>query len=161
MLLKKPAMLTADGLERLTKELEHLRTSGREEVAERLHQAFEDGQDDDFVDNAELEAARNAQSFLEGRIQELEEILTNFQIIDEAAQPTGTVRLGDWVTVVEVGSDEKERYQLVGAMEADPVAGRLSNESPLGKILVGTKAGDVVRVNAPRGITEFQVVSVD
>lgn len=161
MLLKKPALLTADGLERLTKELEQLRTVGREEVAERLHQAFEDGQDDDFVDNAELEAARNAQAFLEGRIQELEEILTNYQIIEEDDKPTGFVRLGDWITVVEVGGDEEERYQLVGAMEADPVAGRLSNESPLGKVLLGTKIGDTVQVNAPRGITEFRVISID
>lgn len=161
MLLKKPALLTAEGLERLTKELEHLRTVGREEVAERLHQAFEDGQDDDFVDNAELEAARNAQAFLEGRIQELEEILTNYQLIEEDDKPTGYVRLGDWVTVVEVGGEEEERYQLVGAMEADPVAGRLSNESPLGRALLGSKIGDTVQVNAPRGITEFRVVSIE
>ena len=82
MLSKKPTLLTHEGLARLSKELEHLRTVGREEVAERLHQAFEDGQDDDFVDNAELEASRNAQAFLEGRIQELDEILNNYQIID-------------------------------------------------------------------------------
>lgn len=88
MLQKKPTLLTQEGLERLTKELEHLRTVGREEVAERLHQAFQDGQDDDFVDNAELEAARNAQAFLEGRIQELDEILNNYQIITEDMPPT-------------------------------------------------------------------------
>lgn len=88
MLSKKPTLLTNEGLERLTKELEHLRTVGREEVAERLHQAFQDGQDDDFVDNAELEAARNAQAFLEGRIQELDEILNNYQLIDEDMAPT-------------------------------------------------------------------------
>lgn len=88
MLSKKPTLLTAEGLQRLTKELEHLRTKGREDVANRLHRAFEDGQDDDFVDNAELEAARNEQSFLEGRIQELEDILNNYQIIDEDMAPT-------------------------------------------------------------------------
>ncbi|MEZ4515977.1 MAG: transcription elongation factor GreA [Chloroflexota bacterium] len=161
MLTKKPTLLTADGLDRLTQELEQLRTQGREEVADRLHRAFEDGQDDDFVDNAELEAARNAQSFLEGRIQELEEILNNYQIIDEDIRPHETVRVGDWVTVVEVGTNEKERYHLVGAMEADPVEGRISNESPLGKVLVGAQVGDVVRVNAPRGITEFEIVKVE
>jgi transcription elongation factor GreA len=83
MALHKPHLLTEEGLQKLTEELNRLRTTGREEVAERLHHAFEDGQDDDFVDNAELEAARNAQSFLEGRIQELEEILNNYQLITD------------------------------------------------------------------------------
>lgn len=161
MLTKKPTLLTAEGLKRLSRELEQLRTTGREEVADRLHRAFEDGQDDDFVDNAELEAARNAQSFLEGRIQELEEILNNYQIIDEDERPHDVVRVGDWVTVIEVGADLEERYHLVGAMEADPVEGRISNESPLGKVLVGSKVKDIVRVNAPRGITEFQIVKVE
>ncbi len=161
MLAKKPTLLTAEGLERLTKELNQLRTTGREEVADRLHSAFEDGQDDDFVDNAELEAARNAQSFLEGRIQELEEILNNYQIIDEDEQPHGEVRIGDWVTVVEVGFDEQERYHLVGAMEADPVEGRISNESPLGVALLGAQVGEIVRINAPRGLTEFEVILIE
>ncbi len=161
MLTKKPTLLTAEGLQRLTKELDQLRTTGREEVADRLHRAFEDGQDDDFVDNAELEAARNAQSFLEGRIQELEEILNNFQIIDEDVRPHDVVRVGDWVTVIEAGTDLEERYHLVGAMEADPVEGRISNESPLGRVLVGARVKDVVRVNAPRGVTEFEIVKVE
>ena len=140
MLSKKPTLLTTEGLERLSKELEHLRTVGREEVAERLHQAFEDGQDDDFVDNAELEAARNAQAFLEGRIQELDEILNNYQLITEDMAPHDRVKLGDWVTVTEAGSDEQERYQLVGPLEADPVAGRLSNERTLILIFLGCPA---------------------
>ncbi len=159
---EKPHLLTQAGLEKLTKELEHLRTVGREEVADRLHRAFEDGQDDDFVDNAELEAARNAQSFLEGRIQELEDILNNYQIIQDGGdRKYEHVRIGDHVTVVEVGYDEEERYHLVGAAEADPVEGRISNESPLGKALLGSKVGDIVRINAPRGMTEFQVVKIE
>jgi len=161
MLSRKPTLLTAEGLERLTKELEHLRTKGREEVAERLHRAFEDGQDDDFVDNAELEASRNAQAFLEGRIQELDEILNNYQLINEDMAPHDRVKLGDWVTVTEVGAEEPERYQLVGPLESDPVEGRISNESPLGKVLLGAKVGEVVRVNAPRGVTEFKVLRVE
>ena len=94
-------------------------------------------------------------------IEELDEILNNYQLIDEDMAPHDRVKLGDWVTVSEVGSDENERYQLVGPLEADPVAGRISNESPLGKLLVGVKVGEVVRVNAPRGITEFRVVQVE
>ena len=161
MLSRKPTLLTAEGLERLTKELENLRTKGREEVADRLHRAFEDGQDDDFVDNAELEAARNEQAFLEGRIQELEDILNNYQLIDEDMAPHDRVKLGDWITVIEVGESEEERYQLVGPLEANPVEGRISNESPLGKVLLGVKVGEVVRVNAPRGVTEFRVLRVE
>lgn len=157
----KPHLLTASGLEKLTKELEYLSTVGREEVAERLHRAFEDGQDDDFVDNAELEAARNAQSFLEGRIQELEEILKNYQIIDDNNGPHDQVQVGDWVTVSEEGSDENERYHLVGPAEADPAEGRISNESPLGKALLGAKVGDEVRVKAPNGIIEFRVIKIE
>lgn len=159
---RKPTLLTREGLDKLQKEYEQLRTVGREEVAERLHRAFEDGQDDDFVDNAELEAARNAQSFLEGRIQELEEILSSYQIIEENGDSSpDIVGIGDWVTVVEEGFDEEERYHLVGKAEADPVEGRISNESPLGKALLGAKVGDTVRVNAPRGITVFQVVAIN
>jgi transcription elongation factor GreA len=161
MITNKPHLLTEEGLIKLQQELEHLSTTGREEVADRLHRAYEDGQDDDFVDNAELEAARNAQSFLEGRIQEMEEILKNYQIIGNNDEPHDFVRVGDYITIIEVGYDEQETYHLVGAAEADPVEGRISNESPLGEALLGAKVGDVVRVNAPRGITEFRVEKID
>lgn len=157
----KPHLLTKEGLERLSEELEHLRTVGREEVAERLHRAFEDGQDDDFVESAELEAARNEQSFLEGRIKELEDILKNYQLIGENGEPHDFVRVGDKVTVMEQGYDEEERYHLVGPAEADPAEGRISNESPLGQALVGSKVGEVVRINAPNGVLEFQVVKIE
>lgn len=158
----KPHLLTKEGLKRLTEELEYLRTTGREAVADRLHNAFQDGQDDDFVENAELEAARNELSFMEGRIMELEEILNNYQLIDEQNDgPRDSVRVGSWVTVVEEGSDDEERYHLVGAAEADPAAGRISNESPLGKMLLGSKVGDIVRVNAPNGLLNFRIVKID
>jgi transcription elongation factor GreA len=156
----KPHLLTPEGLKRLREELEQLRTVGREAVAERLHNAFQDGQDDDFVENAELEAARNELSFLEGKILELEEILSNYQLIGENNGPHDTVQIGDWITVVEDGSDEEERYHLVGAAEADPTQGRISNESPLGKVLLGSRVDEVVRVNAPRGTLEFRIVKI-
>ncbi|MFZ1396318.1 MAG: transcription elongation factor GreA [Candidatus Promineifilaceae bacterium] len=160
MTLMKPHLLTQEGLHKLTNELEQLRTEGREKVADRLHRAFQDGQDDDFVENAELEAARNEQAFLEGRIQELEDILKNYKIIDDQGGPHDSVRVGDWVTVSEEGFDDDERYHLVGAAEADPAAGRISNESPLGVALLGKKVGEVVRVNAPNGVIEFRVVKI-
>jgi len=160
MITNKPALLTEEGLNKLQTELQELTTVGREKVADRLQRAFEDGQDDDFVDNAELEAARNAQSFLEGRIQEIEEILKNYQIIEDNGEPHDFVRVGDWVTISEEGYDEDEKYHLVGAAEADPTEGRISNESPLGEALLGAKVGEIVRVKAPRGITEFRVVGI-
>lgn len=156
----KPHLLTPEGLDRLKRELNELRTVGRQKIAERLENAFADGQDDEFVDNAELEAARNEQSFLEGRILELEEILGNYQLIEENG-PHERVRVGDKITVVEEDYDDNERYHLVGAAEADPAAGRISNESPLGMALLGAKVGDVVRVNAPNGIINFRITKIE
>lgn len=160
MILLKPHLLTAEGLKKLTDELNYLTTVGRESVADRLHNAFQDGQDDDFVENAELEAARNELSFMEGRIQELEDILNNYQIIEENSGPHETVRVGDWVTVEEDGINEEERYHLVGPAEADPTAGRISHESPLGKALMGGKVGSNVTVNAPNGLLHFRIVGI-
>lgn len=158
--MTKPYLLTSDGLERLTAKLEHLRTTGRENLAERLHLAFQDGQDDDFVDNAELEAARNEQAYLEGQIQELETILSNYQIIDELEVAKDQVNIGAKVTVVEDGTADEEIYMLVGAAEADPSEGRISNESPLGRVLVGAKVNDLVKVNAPNGVINFRVKKI-
>jgi transcription elongation factor GreA len=161
MTITKPHLLTQEGLDKLTSELDRLRTEGRERVADRLHRAFQDGQDDDFVENAELEAARHEQAFLEGRIQELEDILKNYKLIDDNnGDPHDSVRVGDWITVSEEGLDDEERYHLVGAAEADPANGRISNESPLGVALLGKKVGEIVRVNAPNGLLEFRVVKI-
>ena len=155
-----PHLLTKEGLKRLTAELEQLQTDGREALAERLNRAFDDGQDDEFVDNAELEAARHEQSFLEGRILELEGILANFKIIGRSKKPHDEVRLGDKVTLVEDGYDEEEEYLLVGHAEADPSQGRISNVSPLGQVLVGAKIGSTVTVDAPRGEIKFRVLAI-
>ena len=160
MTLSKPHLITAEGLERLTEELNYLRKDAREALADRLYNAFQDGQDDDFVENAELEAARNELSFLEGRIQDLEDILNNYQLIDESADPHESVRVGDWVTVVEDGFDEEERYHLVGPAEADPAAGRISVESPLGRALLGAEVGESVKVNAPNGVLSFKITAM-
>lgn len=161
MIARKPALLTPEGLAKLQAEYKQLTHEGREEVADRLHRAFEDGQDDDFVDNAELEAARNDQAFLEGRIQELEDILSNYEIIPENDMSPDEVNIGDRVTVVEEGYEEEERYHLVGAAEADPVEGRISNESPLGRALLGARVDEVVTFEAPGGLTSFRVVKIN
>ncbi|MFT5194702.1 MAG: transcription elongation factor GreA [Cellvibrionaceae bacterium] len=159
-MVAKPYMLTDEGLGRLSEELKELKTAGRERLAERLSQALEDGPDDDFIDNAELEAARNDQAFLEGRIEKLELILSNYSLINDSKVVKSRVSIGAYVTIVEEGFDEKETYHLVGAAEADPVDGRISNESPLGLELLGKKKGETVQIKAPNGSISFQIVKI-
>lgn len=147
--------LTREGFERLQQELEYLRTEKRIEVAERLRDALEDGE---LIENAELEAAKNEQSFVEGRIKELEILLSNAHLIEETNH-TGVIQVGSKVKVQEEGMDPEE-YVIVGAAEADPRLGRISNESPLGKALLNHKAGDKVKVEAPGGEFEIGILSV-
>ena len=147
--------LTKEGFERLQQELEYLRSEKRIEVAERLREALEDGE---LIENAELEAAKNEQSFVEGRIKELEMLLSNAHLIEESKQ-TDIIQVGSKVKVQEEGL-EPEEYVIVGAAEADPRLGRISNESPLGKALLNHKAGDTVNVEAPGGQFEIEILSV-
>jgi len=144
--------LTQEGYAKLQGELDNLRTVRRQEVAERLRDALEDG--DAGIDaDAECDAARNEQAFVEGRIREIETILSNVKLIDENVKK-GIVEVGAKVTIQEEGFDP-EHYTIVGAVETSPGNGRISNESPLGKALMGHIAGDAVRVKAPDG--EFVV----
>ncbi len=160
MSIRKPHLLTPEGLERIQNDLHQMKTVRREEVAARLQRAMEDGQDDEFVDNAELESARNDQSFLEGRIIELEEII-RYHVIIEETDDDSVVRVGSYVTVVEEGEDEEERYHLVGAAEANPLEGRISNESPLGMALLGAAVGETVTYVSPGGQIGFKVIDID
>ena len=147
--------LTQAGYEKMQEELEHLRTVRRQEVADRLHEAMADG--DAGIDNdAEVDAAKNEQAFVEGRIREVELILSNARIIDED-RVLDTVEVGAKVVIQENGT-EPEKYTIVGAAEANPGNGYISNESPLGKALIGHQAGDEVLIKAPNG--EFTVTLV-
>lgn len=148
--------LTEEGLKKLEQELGHLRTAKRAEIAERLHQAMEDGE---LIENAEYEAAKNEQAFVEGRILTLEMMLNNAVLI-KGDGPQGQVHLGSVVTVREEDGPP-ERYFIVGAAEADPREGRISNESPLGRSLMGRKVGDEVKVHAPDGVLSFSVVAIE
>ncbi|MBT3390827.1 MAG: transcription elongation factor GreA [Chloroflexi bacterium] len=153
-----PTYLTQEGYEKLQEELEYLRTTRRKEVAERLREALEDG--DAGVDaDAECDAARNEQSFVEGRIRELELILANAKLISDEDK-NGFVQIGTKVTIKEDGM-EPEAYTIVGAVEADPRNGLISNESPLGKALLTHKKGDLVTVNAPNGSFTVSVLKVE
>jgi len=147
--------LTKEGYERLQNELDYLRTEKRIEVAIRLREALEDGE---LIENAELEAAKNEQSFVEGRIKELEILLANAHLIEETNH-TDIIQVGSKVKVQEEGYDPEE-YVIVGAAEADPRLGRISNESPLGQALLNKKAGDKVKVEAPGGEFEITILSL-
>lgn len=155
--MSEQTFLTRDGLKKLEEELNFLRTVRRAQVAERLHNAQEDGE---LIENAEYEDAKNEQAFLEGKVLSLEAMLSNAVIIENGG-PQGVVSLGSKVTVKEAGGGKPEMYQLVGAAEANPKDGRISNESPLGRALLGRKVGDDVKVNAPSGTISFRVVAID
>ena len=147
--------LTREGYEKLEAELNYLRTVRRQEVARRLHEALAEGE---LLENAELEAARNEQAFVEGRILELEGLLRSSQIIQEEGVKE-TVRLGSRVTIVEKDG-APETYHIVGSAETDPSVGKISYESPLGKALMGHKVGDEVQVQAPAGMLTFRIVGI-
>lgn len=153
---EQATFLTREGLKKLEEELAYLRTVRRAEVAERLHNAMEDGE---LIENAEYEDAKNEQAFVEGRILTLENMLSNAVVIEDDG-PEGVVRLGSIVTVREDGG-KPEKYHIVGAAEANPREGRISNESPLGKALMDRKVGDAVKVNAPAGVLTFTIVGID
>lgn len=155
--MEERTFLTRDGLKKLGEELEHLRTVRRAEVAERLHNAQDDGE---LIENAEYEDAKNEQAFVEGRILQLETMLSNAAIIESAGGPDGVVGLGSTVTVKESDSRRSEEYKLVGAVEANPREGRISNESPLGRALLGRKVGDEVKVQAPAGAIKYKITKI-
>jgi transcription elongation factor GreA len=155
-----PSFLTREGYQRLQEELEHLRTVKRQEVANRLREAMEDGGGDMGVDlDAEYEAAKNEQAFVEGRIQELEMLLANARVIQETGARE-VVEVGATVTIQE-GKNEPESYTVVGRAEANPREGRISNESPLGRALMDHRAGESVRGEAPGGSFTVQILKVE
>ncbi|MFN0069981.1 MAG: transcription elongation factor GreA [Chloroflexota bacterium] len=147
--------LTQDGYERLAQELTELRSVKRPSIEERIRLAKEFA---DTVDNAEFDSVKQEQAFVEGRIQELEQLLADVEMID--AHPVADfVKLGAHVTVVGT-DDEQEVYTIVGSAEADPKRGFVSNESPVGRALLGRKVGDVVTVIAPGGSFTVRIVAL-
>jgi transcription elongation factor GreA len=147
--------LTPEGAAKLRKELEELKGPRRREIAERLRQAVQMG---DLSENADYIAAKEAQAFLEGRIQELEAILKQAEIV-EHDQNSGLIQIGSTVVVSENGRDP-ETFHIVGLKEADPRRGRISHESPIGKALLGKRAGDIVQVKTPGGSLELRILQV-
>ena len=151
--------LTKDGFINLQRELDELRSSKRTEVAERLREAMEGGE---LIENAEYESAKNEQSFVEGRIRELKQLLANAHIIDydEENGDSAYAQVGSTVFLREEGETRSDKYVIVGAAEADPRNGMISNESPIGKAVLGHKAGEEVEIETPGGSIKFKITTV-
>ena len=150
----KPAYLSKDGLEQIRQELEELVNVRRAEIAARIHEAKEHG---DITENAEYEDAKNEQAFVEGRIQALSALIKNAVVIEENHNSTH-VQIGSTVTIQS--KDGKESFMIVGSAEASPAEGRISNESPVGRALLGRKKGEEVTVSVPAGDSKYKILSI-
>ena len=150
----KPTYISRDGLEKLRKELEEMVSLRRPEIAQRIHDAKEHG---DLTENAEYEDAKNEQAFVEGRIQTLEALIKNATLIDEH-HTKDHVQIGSTVKVD--GPDGSQSFMIVGSTEARPKEGRISNESPVGRALLGRRKGEVVKVQVPAGDIAYTIVAI-
>ena len=149
-------LVTKEGLEKMKKELDELRSTKRAEIAQRLKAAIAMG---DLSENSEYDEAKNAQAFLEGRILQLEQQIRTAQVIEKAAK--GRVDVGSTVLIEDMGEHLQEKVTIVGSTESNPFEGRISNESPVGRALMGAKAGDIVEAEAPNGVLKYKVISID
>lgn len=155
---EKEVLLTKEGLTKLEKELEYLKTVKRREVAARIKQALEFG---DISENSEYDDAKNEQAFIEGRIITLEKMLRNARVISEEDLQTEVVSLGTRVRLRDLEYNDEFEYMIVSSAEADPGEAKISDESPVGGALLGKKVGDIVEVEVPAGIVKYQILSVN
>jgi transcription elongation factor GreA len=153
----KEIILTAEGHDKLKEEIEYLSTVKRREVAERIKQAREFG---DITENSEYDDAKNEQAMLEHRIATLEERLVSARVVTKKEIPTGVVAVGTKVRLRDVDAGETIEYHIVGSAEANPAERKLSNESPVGKAIMGHKKGETVEVAAPRGSLKFKIMDI-
>ncbi len=154
---EKEVVLTAEGLARLEKELQHLKTVRRREVAERIKRALEFG---DISENSEYDDAKNEQAFVEGRIITLEKMLRNSRVVDEESIDASIITIGSKVTVKNLNTGDTMSFMIVGSAESDPSENRISDESPVGRALIGKKVGDVVEIDVPAGKLNYEVMEV-
>lgn len=153
-----PQYFTQDSYQRLTEELDRLKTVEMQSIKERIAEALSFG---DLAENSEYDEARNDQSKLVARIQELEAMVENAKIIDESELQVGVVYVGSTVTVYDYDMDEECEYQIVSTNDSDSVSGKIADKSPIGQALIGSKAGDDVTVKAPGGDYKLNVRSVE
>ena len=149
-------LVTREGLEKMQKELDELRSTTRAEIAQRLKAAIAMG---DLSENSEYDEAKNAQAFLEGRILQLEQQIRTAQVIEKVAKDR--VDVGSTVLIEDMEEHLQEKVTIVGSTESNPFEGRISNESPVGRALMGAKAGDTVEAEAPNGVLKYKVISIE
>ena len=154
---EKDVMLTVVGLKQLEDELEQLKTVKRRQVAERIKQAIEFG---DISENSEYEDAKNEQAFIEGRILTLEKMLRNAKIIDDENLGNEMVSLGSRILLKDLEYGDELEYTIVGSVEADPDNNKISNESTVGKAILGQPKGSVVEVTVPAGVLKYEIVDI-
>lgn len=158
MAVAKEVLLTKEGLKKLETELEHLKSIKREEVAERIKQAIAFG---DITENSEYEDAKNEQAFIEGRIMSLENTLRNARLMEESDFRTDEIALGSKITLQELKSGREVTVTIVSSVESRLKDGKISDESPVGKAVIGEKVGSVVKVEAPAGIINYKIIKVE
>lgn len=154
---EKEVILTPEGLKKLEEELEHLKSVKRREVAERIKVAIGYG---DISENSEYEDAKNEQAFVEGRIITLEKMLRNARIINKEDVDVNTVSIGSIVILKDMEFGDTVEYNIVGTAESDPFQNKISNESPVGKAILGKKKGSLVDVNVPAGTIRYQIIDI-
>ena len=155
--MAKEIFVTEEGLKKLQEELEYLKTVRREEIKDMIKTAKSFG---DLSENSEYDEAKNEQAIVEARIAELEEQLGNVRLVDASALENDVVRVGLSVKIKNVDSGETEEYRIVGVTEADPFEGLISDESPIGKALLGQKVGAVVEVEIPLGTVKYKIMKI-
>ena len=153
----KKNILTSEGLKKLEDELDDLIVVKRKEVAQKIKEAREQG---DLSENAEYDAAKDEQRDLEARIEEIEKILKNAEIVDEDEVDLGTINIGCQVKILDLEFDEELTYKIVGSTEANSLKGKISNESPVGKALIGKKVGELVSVETQVGVVQYKVLDI-
>ena len=156
-MVKKEVVLTQEGLKKMEEELHYLKSVKRREIAARIKQAIDFG---DISENSEYDEAKNEQAFVEGKIATIEEKLRNVKLIDEIDITTDVVSIGSKIRVRDLDSQDVFEYTIVGSAEANPMNSKISNESPVGRSLIGGKKGSIIEVDAPAGIIRYEIIDI-
>jgi transcription elongation factor GreA len=157
-MVEKKNILTYEGLRQLEAELHDLKVNQRKDVAQKIKEAREQG---DLSENAEYDAAKDEQRDIEARIEEIDKILKNAEVVVEDEVDVTVINIGCRIRILDMEYDEELEYKLVGSTEANSLRGKISNESPLGSALIGAKVGDVVNVEAHAGIMQYKILKID
>lgn len=156
-MVEKKNILTYEGLRLLEEELQDLKVNKRKEVAQKIKEAREQG---DLSENAEYDAAKDEQREIESRIEEIDKILKNAEVVVEDEVEVDVINIGCRVRILDVEYDEEMEYKIVGSTEANSIKGKISNESPVGKALIGARIGDVVNVETHSGILQYKIIEI-